>query len=372
MFDRSRSLSDCDFQAGTKQIFQSKIVQPRRCDSKYNHPVQKKDATFKSKEIPNEITSVDEYRFGPMIGKNLQLRQVFQKMAKMAPSNAGVIIYGESGTGKELAAQTIHNLSSRRNNRFVPVNCGAIPVELIESEFFGFTKGAFTGAAMNKLGYLDWADKGTLFLDEIGELSLSMQVKLLRAVDGGGFTPIGSQEIKKPDIRIIAATNRDLRETVRKGLMREDFFYRINVLQIQLPPLRERKDDLPLLINHFLARFSRGQTLPVIPESLKAGLEAYDWPGNIRELQNTIQRYVTLKEIDFLKPLYKNAKPAQFTRPAFRFDQDLKSALEEVEKQYIFHCLKATNWHMGKASAALKINRKTLYTKMQRYGLKKK
>jgi transcriptional regulator with PAS, ATPase and Fis domain len=293
-------------------------------------------------------------------------------MARTASSSACVIICGESGTGKELAAQIIHNLSPRRDKRFVPVNCGAIPSALMESEFFGHVKGAFTGAGTNKPGYLDRADQGTLFLDEIGELSPPMQVKLLRAIDDGGYQPIGSLEIKKPDIRIIAATNRDLKENVRSGLMREDFYYRINVLPIRLPPLRERKDDLPLLINHFLARFSQGHTTSAIPASLMSLLMAYDWPGNIRELQNTIQRYVTFKEIGFLKPPQTRAESAPIPHPEFRTDQDLKSALEEFEKQYIACCLKAVNWRKSKACTILKINRKTLYKKTRQYGLKRK
>ena len=323
-------------------------------------------------ERSNELV-VNGYQFGPMIGKSRPLRIAFETMAKTASSNANVIIYGESGTGKELAAQTIHCLSPRHHKRFVPVNCGAIPEELIESEFFGYKKGAFTGAATDKPGYLDWADKGTLFLDEIGELSHGMQVKLLRALDGGGYAPIGSQEVKKPDIRIIAATNRDLRENVRKGLMREDFYYRINVLPIRLPPLRERKDDLPLLIKHFLLRFSKGQATPMIPAKLMSLLRDYHWPGNIRELQNTIQRYVTLKEIDFLKSSPARETEAPASEPFYDAptDQGLKSVLEEFEKQYIVNCLEATSWHLGKACGILKINRKTLYKKMRRYRLKK-
>jgi transcriptional regulator with PAS, ATPase and Fis domain len=307
-----------------------------------------------------------------MIGKSHALRAVFEQIAKAAPTHANVIIHGESGTGKELAAQTIHKLSPRRHRHFVPVNCGAIPTELLESEFFGYTQGAFTGANMNKPGYLDWADGGTLFLDEIAELSTIMQVKLLRALDGCGYAPIGSQGIRKPDFRIIAATHRDLKENVRKKLMREDFYYRINVLPILLPPLRDRKDDLPLLIDHFLARFCQGQKRPIIPADVMALLEAYHWPGNIRELQNVIQRYATLKEIGFLKTHQTVVESAPIHLPEFRFDQDLKSALEEFEKGYLLHCLKAVKWRKSKACTSLKINRKTLYKKILRYGLSKK
>lgn len=367
---RDLNLPESDFWAWFDQEFQpeKKDFQQNKSKGGSCAPIEK--SVLNSENGIGDLISIEKCRFGPMIGKSRALCEVFKKMAKTAHSNATVIIYGESGTGKELVAQTIHNLSQRRSNRFIPVNCGAIPEELIESEFFGYRKGAFTGAGMNKPGYLDCADKGTLFLDEVGELSPTMQATLLRAVDGAGYAPIGSQNVKKPDIRIIAATNRDLRENVRKGLMREDFYYRIHVLPIWMPPLRERKGDLPLLINHFISRFSKEQATPQIPEKLMALMMDYHWPGNIRELQNTVQRYVTLKEIDFLKP--PNEKVETEPCPSeFQFDKDLKSILEEFEKQYIVDCLKATNWHKGKACAILKINRKTLYKKMQRYRLKK-
>jgi transcriptional regulator with PAS, ATPase and Fis domain len=313
----------------------------------------------------SKTPSSNRHRFGPMIGKSRSLRKAFNKMARMAHSHANAIIYGESGTGKELAAKTIHTLSPRRHHRFVPVHCGAIPDELVESEIFGYKKGAFTGAVMDKPGYLDRADKGSLFLDEIGELPLSMQVKLLRVIDGGGYTPVGSQDIKKPDIRIIAATNRDLRENVHKGLMREDFYYRIHVLPIWLPPLRERIEDLPLLIDYFMLNHGRRQ----IPAYLMNVLKGYHWPGNIRELQNTIQRYVALNEIDFLQSPQKTAELKNKTYPDFCCNLDLKSALEKFEKEYIVNCLKVTGGHKSKACKILKINRKTLYKKMCRYDL---
>lgn len=370
-------MPDCSLFEYDNQVLNAQARKPElskhQNDFAHSDPGHKrKDAPFKAKDSYGELVTIGKYRFGPMIGKSKLLQKAFKRMVKTAFSRANVVIYGESGTGKELAAQTIHNMSPRSKHRFVPVNCGAIPEELMESEFFGYIKGAFTGAAMNKPGYLDWADQGTLFLDEIGELSPTMQVKLLRAVDGGGYAPIGSQQIKKPDIRIIAATNRNLKEDVLRGLMREDFFYRINVLPIRLPPLRERKDDLPLLINHFLARFSHGKMTPTLPASLMNLLQAYHWPGNIRELQNTIQRYLTLKEIGFLKLPQKQQEPAQIPLPEFSTDQDLKSVLEKFEKQYIVRCLQAVSWHKGKACAILKINRKTLYKKIQRYGIRKK
>ena len=190
-------------------------------------------------------------------------------------------------------------LSSRKSGSFVPVNCGAIPETLMESEFFGHRKGAFTGAVIDKHGFLDLADGGTLFLDELGEIGQSMQVKLLRAIDGGGFTPIGGSQVKTPDLRIIAATNRDVAEQVRKGVIREDFFYRIHVIPIHLPSLRERKEDIPLLVEHFVEKFGKGKNLPPLTPRIMEALRAHDWPGNVRELQNTVFRYLTLKKLDF-------------------------------------------------------------------------
>jgi transcriptional regulator with PAS, ATPase and Fis domain len=204
---------------------------------------------------------------------------------KAAESNANVIIYGESGTGKELVAKSIHALSDRGSKPFVPVNCGAIPENLIESEFFGYQKGAFTGANQEKAGFLSAANGGTLFLDEVGEINANMQIKLLRAIDGGGFSPLGSNQIVKPDIRIIAATNRDLADKIHQGHFRSDFFYRIHVIPINLPSLRERREDIPLLIHHFLQLFGDDNKLQSIPETTMQAMQRYDWPGNVREFK---------------------------------------------------------------------------------------
>ncbi len=180
------------------------------------------------------------------------MQEVYELILKAAATNANAIIYGESGTGKELVARAIHRLNNRKEGRFIPVNCGAIPENLLESEFFGYRKGAFTGAAADKEGYLDLADGGTLFLDELGEIGPNLQVKLLRVLEGGGYSAVGGRDVKKPDVRIIAATNRDLKAQVNRGLMREDFFYRVHIIPIQLPSLRERREDIPLLIEHFM------------------------------------------------------------------------------------------------------------------------
>ncbi|MBU1344761.1 MAG: sigma 54-interacting transcriptional regulator, partial [Proteobacteria bacterium] len=218
---------------------------------------------------------------GIIVGKSQAMQKVFEEILKASESDANVIIYGDSGTGKELVAKTIHQLSPRGENRFVTVNCGAIPDNLIESEFFGYKKGAFTGADMDKQGYLEAGNNGTLFMDEIGELGKIMQVKLLRAMEGGQYTPIGSNEAKKADIRIIAATNRNLEEELAKGNFRKDFFYRIHIIPIYMPALKDRKKDLPLLIQHFIQMFSDDKTIRMIPDHILEKMVAYDWPGNV-------------------------------------------------------------------------------------------
>ena len=229
------------------------------------------------------------------------MQAIYEQIINAASSDATVIIYGEPGTGKELVAHAIHDMSERRQERFVPVHCGAIPENLIESEFFGYVKGAFSGAGTDTQGYIDFAHQGTLFLDEIGEIGPHMQVKLLRVIEGGGYTPIGSNQVRQSDIRIIAATNRDMKERMESRRMRKDFFYRIHILPIYLPPLKQRKDDLPLLIDHFMMLYGGKKNLPPINDRMMAQLMAYDWPGNVRELQNVIIRYSHSQKIELME-----------------------------------------------------------------------
>ncbi len=316
-------------------------------------------------------------RFGNIIGKSRPMQLVYENILKAAESNAHVIIYGESGTGKEMVAKTIHDLSDRGSRKFVTVHCGAIPDNLIESEFFGYHKGAFTGADQDKPGYLDAADGGTLFMDEVGELNLTMQVKLLRAIEGGGYTPIGSSEVKQADIRIVAATNRNLRSSVETGRFRRDFYYRIHILPIHLPPLKSRKEDIPLLVNHFINDFPHGDKLPVVPQRIITAMQRYDWPGNVRELQNTIHRYITLGEIDFLDlppdleaDVPADPLPANTSRfHPKRFDLTLTDAVSAFEREYIEHLLKENQWHRSRVADLLRIDRRTLFRKMKAYGL---
>lgn len=308
-------------------------------------------------------------RLGSIIGESPVMQEVYELIHKAAVSDANVIIYGESGTGKDLVAKAIHEMSSRKEGEFVPVNCGAIPENLLESEFFGHRKGAFTGAHIDKHGYLDLADDGSLFLDEIGELGMNIQVKLLRALEDGGYTPLGSPHVKYSDIRIIAATNKDLIRHVNMGLMREDFFYRIHVIPILIPPLRDRRGDIPLLVEHFIGTYHNGAAQS-IPKGVMDELCRYDWPGNVRELQNVLHRYVALKSLDFSSPL-SLATGGEGNGGAIEYDSaaTLCSAVEYFEKKFILKALEETKWHKERTAAALGISRKTLFRKMKAYAL---
>ncbi|HOO47095.1 MAG TPA: sigma 54-interacting transcriptional regulator, partial [Deltaproteobacteria bacterium] len=308
------------------------------------------EAAFLRKENITLRTSIikDRYRLGGIIGKSPAMQEVYEMILNSAATNANVIIYGESGTGKELVAQAIHEMSSRSGNNFVPVNCAAIPENLIESEFFGYKKGAFTGAASDKPGFLDLADQGTLFLDEVGEISPNIQAKLLRAIEGGGYTPVGCNKVKHSDFRIIAATNKNLLELARRGLFREDFFYRIHIIPINLPPLRKRREDVPLLVERFLRIYSPVKKIPSLPGHLCEALISYDWPGNVRELQNVIQRYLSTGRIDFIAPAKHEQTISHAGKPV-REDSSEPFNLQEhtvhLEKSIIMEALNKYHWN---------------------------
>jgi len=313
----------------------------------------------------------DRYKFGNIIGKSVAMQVIYDLILKASASDANVIVYGESGTGKELVSRAIHDMSDRKNNAFVSLNCGAIPENLLESELFGYKKGAFTGASMDKRGYLELADGGTLFLDELGEISPNMQVKLLRVLEGQGFTPVGDTIIKNPDVRIIAATHRNLQEQVRKGLMREDFFFRIHVIPIRIPPLRERIEDLSLLIDHFQKIYGKNLPNSQIPGKVIEALHGYHWPGNVRELQNTLQRYFMLEKLDFMgTPLQKHNNPTEehLEEPTEKSNL-LQTAMKEFEKKHILNVLTRNRWQKAKTASILGINRKTLFQKIKHHKL---
>ena len=315
----------------------------------------------------------DRYRLGAIIGKSTAMQRVYEHILNASGTDANVIIYGESGTGKELVAAAIHNMSRRRDKKFVTVNSAAIPDNLLESEFFGHKKGAFTNANTDRAGYLDMADGGTLFLDEVGDLSINLQAKLLRAIEGGGYNPVGSNVTKKSNFRIIAATNKNLLEMSKNGNVREDFFFRVHIIPIKLPPLRERKDDIPLLVESFVKKYSEHKKNVIIPGQIMEELIQYDWPGNVRELQNVIQRYLTVHRLDFLSeentisiiPKKESAPSSQETKPY----SQLKEDIADLERKNIMECLKKTKGNKTKAAELLGFSRKTLSRKMKRLGL---
>jgi len=315
----------------------------------------------------------DRYKFKDIVGNCDAMQAVYDLVLKAATTDENVLIHGESGTGKELVAQAIHTAGSRKENPLVVVNCGAIPENLIESEFFGTRKGAFTGAQHDKPGYFQAAENGTLFLDEIGEISPSLQVKLLRAIDGGGFSPVGSRRVIRPNVRFIAATNRDLLQMVREGAIRSDFFYRIHVVPIHLPPLRKRGDDIFLLTDHFLKQLSDVDQLRTLDREEIEMLRNHDWPGNVRELQNVLRRYVTFGDLVLGDTAHvktenkglgvKHDSPTEF--------QPIKAALDTFEKRFILNVLNQNRWHKTRAAKSMGVSRKTLFRKMQRHGLLK-
>ncbi len=305
-----------------------------------------------------------------IIGKSMAMREIFEQISSAATTSANIIIYGESGTGKELIANAIHKISNRRENEFVAVNCGAISEQLVESEFFGYKKGAFTGADIDKPGFLDRANRGTLFLDEVGEVSINMQVKLLRTIEGYGFSPVGSAETKKTEMRIIAATNQNLMALVKKGLMRDDFFYRIHIIPIHIPPLRKRKEDILPLADHFLEVNSKEGENPVLPARDVEKLLAYDWPGNVRELQNVMLRYIALRKLDLLgETSHEEDLPREAMEPEQAQGLDLRLNVAIFEKRHILTVLNTYQWQRNEAATALNISRKTLFRKMKAYGL---
>lgn len=299
----------------------------------------------------------ERYRFGNILGRSPIMQEVYELIMKAAVTDASVAIFGESGSGKELVAHAIHEHSPRKDKCFVAVNCGAIPESLFEREFFGHRKGAFSSAHSDSSGYLDMADHGTLFLDEVSELTVNMQAKLLRAIEDGGYRPVGGTETIKADFRIISASNVSLSEKVSSGQMRNDFFYRLQVIQIRLPPLRQRKQDISLLVDHFLQKMSPPSTTTKIPGHIMDILTEYDWPGNVRELRNVLQRYLALGRLEFLSPeptANKTSMETQF---------NLRQAVQQLESSMIAQALQQTDGNRTKAAALLGISRRALSRK---------
>ena len=284
---------------------------------------------------------------------------------------AGVHAGGAGEQAPLLVEGFINDGSSRYQQPFVAVNCGAIPESLFESELFGYKKGAFTGATADKKGYLDQADGGTLFLDELGEISLMGQVKLLRAIEHGGFTPVGGAQIHRPDVRIIAATNRDLLERVNEGAMRRDFYYRIHVIPIHLPPLRERKADIPLLVEHFLKAYPSNKRFEYMDSEMLHAFMLYDWPGNVRELQNVLYQYLSLGTARLGDTVIGETTAQAAASEAPEDSLTLAEALSRFEKVYLLNALKKNNWKRGPTADSLGMDRRTLFRKMKDFGQEK-
>lgn len=312
---------------------------------------------------------------GKIIGNSRKMQDVFEMVNKVADTNASVLVIGESGTGKEGIAASIHNKSGRKDKPFITVNCGAIPETLIESELFGYEKGAFTGAASRKIGRFDRAQGGTLFLDEIGELSLPLQVKILRVLQEKEFERVGGSEVIKADVRIVAATNRDLDKMVEKGEFREDLLYRLKVIPIQLPPLRDRKEDIPLLVDFFLDKYckeiNKGK-FHMERETLEL-LKSHDFPGNIRELENLIERLIILSSGDSIDP---SLLPKEILKGAYANKKDLFRLpeeginLEEVEESFVKQALEISKGNQTHAAKLLGLSRHALIYRMDKLKLK--
>jgi len=312
--------------------------------------------------------------YGDILGTTPKMQRIFRLVAKVAPTESTVLILGESGTGKELIARAIHLQSKRQNGAFVPVNCAALPETLIESELFGYARGAFTGAGQTKRGLIEEADGGTLFLDEIGEIPPSTQVKLLRFLENSEVRRLGENETRLVSVRVIAATNVDLAELIKSGRFREDLFYRLNVVQIELPPLRERSEDIPLLAGYFLEKYTRnsGKHIEGFSPDAKAALVRYDYPGNVRELENAIQRAVAVAD----GPSITRADlPATLFTPQYldtgKNDIDARDgwSLEDVEREHIVRVLKRQKGNVTNTARQLGISRTTLWRKMHKFHL---
>lgn len=376
--NRERAHNRVPFRSGPgKPMLLSLRISPLRLK---NEPKEIVGAVVVFKEQPDLGLETPE-----MVGKSPQFAEVLELAAKVAPTDSRVLILGETGTGKELIANAIHRLSARKDKPFVTVNCAAIPEGLLESELFGHEKGAFTGAVGRKAGKFELADGGTLFLDEIGEMSASLQAKVLRALQEGEFRAVGGSETKKADVRIIAATNKDLHREVEEGRFREDLFYRLNVIVLNVPPLRERKADIPFLADHFLEKLAQrnNQERKSLSRSAMHCLLAYSWPGNVRELENALERAALLASGPVIEPedlpvavmsadgeAAKAARPRyESSSPAHARGATLNETLEAVEKELILRALKKCGGVQVEAAKLLGLNHKNLWHKIRKHKI---
>ena len=337
-----------------------------------------KNLVKENETLKRELTQ--SYNFSNIIGQSVGISHVLNLVEKVSDSDSTILITGESGTGKELIARALHYNSPRANKPFIPVNCGAIPADLLESELFGHVKGAFTGAVHNRQGRFELANGGSLFLDEIGDLNLTLQVKLLRVLQERRFEPVGGSKTLEVDVRIITATNINLEQAVKEGRFREDLFYRLNVIPIQLPSLRERKTDIELLLLHFIEKHNKSKNRSlngITPQALNC-LVNYRWPGNIRELENLTERIAILKgegQIDTEDLPEFMRGPSQLGEVDLNFDipddgMDFNSAVDSYENALILRALEKTGWNRNQAALLLKLNRTTLVEKIKKKGLR--
>ncbi len=308
--------------------------------------------------------------FSGIIGQSEAIKRVFRIVTRVSSSNATILLTGESGTGKELFARAIYANGPRSAGRFVSINCGALPESLLESELFGHIRGSFTGAIRDKDGLLVYASEGCFFMDEIGEMPLTTQVKLLRALEEREVVPVGGTKPKKFDVRVIAATNVDLRERVRQGRFRADLFYRVNVIPIEIPPLRKRKDDIPILMAHFIQKHIKNSGLPMreFGEEAMSAILSYPWPGNVRELDNMVQRCLMLADGDVVGQEDLSSMLLESTEGEHdQYDDDM--TLDEIERRHILRILENTGWHKKRSAQILGIDPSTLYRKLEKYGI---
>jgi transcriptional regulator with PAS, ATPase and Fis domain len=336
------------------------------------------DMTRRERQKDTAHAIATRYSYDAIVGRSRPMQELYHLLDKVIDSDSTVLVHGENGTGKELIAKAIHYNSSRANNRFVVQNCSAFNDNLLDSELFGHKKGAFTGAIADKQGLFEVAHKGTFFLDEIGDMSPALQVKVLRVLQEGTFIPVGDTQSRQVDVRIIAATNRDLKKMVERAEFREDLYYRVNVISLTVPPLRERRDDIPILIDHFLKRNANGRRLKVkkLSQNCLERMLDYGWPGNIRELENEIERLVVLAGDD--KLITEETLSARIRHPTGvtlrgepepRPPSSLPAAVDALERNMIYEVLKRTHWNKTKAAQELRISRRNLIRKVNKYKL---
>lgn len=332
------------------------------------------EKAIKSKTLDHALATYEQNVFEELVGQTEAMQRVVELIRKVAPTDSTVLLLGESGTGKEVLANTIHRLSKRKDRPFIAINCAALPESLLESEMFGHVKGSFTGADRDKTGLFEEADGGTLFLDEIGDMAAITQAKLLRVLQNGEIRPVGSSQSRRVNVRVLAATNRDLVEAVRNNAFREDLYFRLNVIQIRIPPLRERLDALPALINHFIARYNTQyeKRLRRVDDHAMSLLKHYDYPGNVRELESIVAHAVIMADDDTIHAHDLPESVQQGSRPRlrlpFREGDDVQS-LENVEEQHIRSVLGRLHGNQTNAAKQLGISRSTLWRKMKQYGI---